>query len=41
MAMSEFDPEQSGKVSTEVMKAKVLSKGSERMNMVSFLILNT
>ena len=41
MAMSEFDPEQLGKVSIEVMKAKVLSKGSERMNMVSFLILNT
>ena len=41
MAMSEFDPDAVGRVSVEVMKEKVLTKGSDNMNMVSFLILNT
>jgi hypothetical protein len=41
MAMREFDESGQGKVSVEVLKAKVLGKGSNNLNMVSFLILNT
>ena len=41
MAMAEFDPEETGRVGVEVLKEKVLGQGSDNLNMVSFLILNT
>ena len=41
MAMSEFDPNNTGRVEVELLKTKVLNRGSENLNMVSFLILNT
>ena len=40
-AMSELDAESTGQISVETMKEKILGKGSDNMNMVSFMILNT
>ena len=41
MAMKELDPAGLGRVSIEVLKEKILNHGSDNLNMVSFLILNT